>query len=100
MKMIDMKMDKKERKEMMEPANIGPEYPYETKIYIEKSKADSLGLRDASVDDKVTMVCQCEVVEISKDGCYLQIQKMGNKGMEPDEKMKQMGGSMTFMSQK
>jgi len=101
MKMIDMKMSKKEMNDDVMPTTLGkpkgPQYPYELKICVEDDQIKSLGLDDMNVGDKVTLVCDCEIVEMSKRDdeygkkrtCRLQIQKIGNEG-EDD--------SMTFMA--
>ena len=98
MKMIDMKMSKKETKNEMMPTVGGKskaQYPYELKICVEDDHIKSLGLNDMNVGDKVTLVCDCEIVGKSDDEdgkkCRLQIQKIGNEG-EDD--------SMTFMAGK
>ena len=101
MKMIDMKMSKKEmNKDEMIPAVGGKsktQYPYELKICVEDDHIKSLGLDDMNVGDKVSLVCDCEIVEMSKRDdeygkkktCRLQIQKIGNESEDDN---------MTFMA--
>jgi hypothetical protein len=101
--MIDMRMSKKDMKDDTMPATVGPpegpRYPYDLKICVEDDNIKALSLDDMNVGDKVTLVCDCEIVEMSKRDdeygkkrtCRLQIQKIGNEG-EDD--------GMTFMAGK
>jgi len=104
MKMIDMKMDAQETKDYMPevmdmPASevkpSGPKYPYDLQICIEDDNVEALGLADTGYGDKVTITCECEVIDAvdgedengPKTKRRLQIQKIGNGSQKDDAGM-------------
>jgi hypothetical protein len=94
MNMVDMKCDMQdsggvETQGVVVAAGSSPdmpEYPYSLRITIEDDKVEELGLDKCRVGDKLTITCNCEVVEVSEredqggmtQRVELQIQKIGN----------------------
>jgi hypothetical protein len=89
MNMVDMKGDKQDMGtavEVMPGSPDTPEYPYGLRITIEDEKVGELGLDKLRVGDKLTISCDCEVIEVAEredqggktQRVELQIQKIGN----------------------
>jgi hypothetical protein len=90
MNMVDMKNDKQDMGAGVEVTSLGqpdmPEYPYQLRVTIEDDKIGELGFDNVRVGDKVTITCDCEVLEVSEredaggktQRVELQIQKISN----------------------
>jgi hypothetical protein len=94
MKMVSLKLSKKEKKDLIKPGILKEDYPYSTRITIEDDQFKSLPIYDnVSVGDSVTIKAKAKVTRISEsesssengsnDHCSVELQ-LTDIGVEPD----------------